>query len=133
MLNKLSWEVPDWVPVIGGSTFGFNIKPISIPRLKNGGFPDGEDGLFYANHNEMVGKFSNGRTAVANNDQIVAGIRSGVYDANQEQNNLLREQNKLLRQMLEKESGGEVNVTTITKAQNRANRRYGKTIVPVGT
>ena len=132
MLNKLSWEVPDWVPVIGGSTFGFNIKPISIPRLKNGGFPDGEDGLFYANHNEMVGKFSNGRTAVANNDQIVAGIRSGVYDANQEQNNLLREQNKLLRQMLEKESGGEVNVTTITKAQNRANRRYGKTIVPVG-
>lgn len=132
MLNKLSWKVPDWVPVIGGSTFGFNITPVSIPRLKNGGFPDGEDGLFYANHNEMVGKFSNGRTAVANNDQIVAGIRSGVYDASQEQNNLLREQNKLLRQMLEKESSGEVNVTTITKAQNRANRRYGKTIVPVG-
>ena len=133
MLNKLSWEVPDWVPGIGGSTFGFNIRPVSIPRLKDGGFPDGEDGLFYANHNELVGKFSNGRTAVANNDQIVDGIRSGVYDANQEQNNLLREQNKLLRQMLEKESGGEVNVTTITKAQNRANRRYGKTIVPVGT
>lgn len=133
MLNKLSWEVPDWVPLIGGKTFGFNIKPISIPRLKNGGFPDGEDGLFYANHNELVGKFSNGRTAVANNDQIVAGIRSGVYDASQEQNNLLREQNKLLRQILEKESGGEINITTISKAQSRANRRYGKTIVPVGT
>ena len=133
MLNKLSWEVPDWVPVIGGSTFGFNIKPISIPRLKDGGFPDGEDGLFYANHNELVGKFSNGRTAVANNDQIVDGIRSGVYDANQEQNNLLREQNKLLRQLLDKESNSEVSVTTINKAQSRANRRYGKTIVPVGT
>lgn len=133
MLNKLSWEVPDWVPLIGGSTFGFNIKPISIPRLKNGGFPDGEDGLFYANHNELVGKFSNGKTAVANNDQIVDGIRSGVYDANQEQNNLLREQNKLLRQLLEKESNAEVGVTTINKAQNKANRRYGKTLVPVGT
>lgn len=133
MLNKLSWEVPDWVPGIGGSTFGFNIKPVSIPRLKTGGFPDGEDGLFYANHNELVGKFSNGKTAVANNDQIVDGIRSGVYDANQEQNNLLREQNKLLRQLLDKDSNSEVSVTTINKAQSRANRRYGKTIVPVGT
>lgn len=44
-----------------------------------GGFP--EDGLFYANHNELVGRFSNGRTAVANNDQIVAGIQAGVYNA----------------------------------------------------
>lgn len=134
MLNKLSWEVPDWVPLIGGSTFGFNIKPISIPRLKNGGFPDGEDGLFYANHNELVGKFSNGKTAVANNDQIVEGIRSGVYDANQEQNNLLREQNKLLRQLVEKDFGsGEIGVTTITNAINKKNRRDGKTLVPVGT
>lgn len=133
MLNKLSWEVPDWVPLIGGSTFGFNIKPISIPRLKDGGFPDGEDGLFYANHNELVGQFSNGRTAVANNDQIVDGIRSGVYDANQEQNNLLREQNRLLRQLLDRDNNGEINVSTITKAQSRNNRRHGKTIVPVGT
>lgn len=133
MLNNLSFDVPDWVPGIGGSTFGFNIKPVKIPRLKDGGFPDGEDGLFFANHNELVGKFSNGKTAVANNDQIVEGIRSGVYDANQEQNNLLREQNKLLRQLLNKESGAEVNISTITKAQNRMNQRHGKTIVPVGT
>lgn len=132
MLNKLSWEVPDWVPLIGGSTFGFNIKPLNIPRLKNGGFPDGEDGLFYANHNELVGKFSNGKTAVANNDQIVDGIRSGVYDANQEQNSLLREQNKLLRQLVEKDFGGEIDVTTITNALQRKNRRDGKTVVPVG-
>ncbi len=81
MLNKLSWQVPDWVPSIGGSTFGFNIKPVSIPRLKNGGFPDGEDGLFYANHTELVGKFSNGKTAVANNAQIVDGIYRGVLQA----------------------------------------------------
>lgn len=44
-----------------------------------GGFP--EDGLFFANHGEMVGQFSNGRTAVANNDQIVAGISEGVRSA----------------------------------------------------
>lgn len=47
----------------------------------SGGFP--EDGFFYANHNELVGKFSNGRTAVANNDQIVAGIENGVSNANE--------------------------------------------------
>lgn len=44
-----------------------------------GGFP--EDGLFFANHGELVGSFSNGRTAVANNDQIVAGISEGVRSA----------------------------------------------------
>lgn len=134
MLNKLSWEVPDWVPGIGGSTFGINIRPVSIPRLKDGGFPDGEDGLFYANHNELVGKFSNGRTAVANNDQIVDGIRSGVYDANQEQNALLREQNGLLRRLLEKETTVHATVSTsdIEQGLLRKNRRNGVTTVPVG-
>lgn len=134
MLNKLSWEVPDWVPGIGGSTFGFNIRTVSIPRLKDGGFPDGEDGLFYANHNELVGKFSNGRTAVANNDQIVDGIRSGVYDANQEQNALLREQNGLLRRLLEKETTVHATVSTsdIEQGLLRKNRRNGVTTVPVG-
>lgn len=82
MLNTLHWEIPDWVPEFGGKSFGFHIKPITlerIPMYEVGGFP--EDGLFFANHNEMVGQFSNGRTAVANNDQIVAGIREGVKAA----------------------------------------------------
>lgn len=42
-LNKLSFDVPDWVPEIGGETFGFNIptiSPISIPRLATGGVVD---------------------------------------------------------------------------------------------
>lgn len=49
------------------------------PAYANGGMP--EDGLFYANHNELVGKFSNGRTAVANNGMIIEGIKAGVYEA----------------------------------------------------
>jgi phage-related protein len=44
-----------------------------------GGFP--EDGMFFANSSELVGKFTNGKTAVANNDQIVQGISSGVEQA----------------------------------------------------
>lgn len=50
----------------------------NIPQYSTGGFP--EDGFFFANHSEMVGSF-NGRTAVANNEQIVEGIRQGVYEA----------------------------------------------------
>lgn len=34
-LNALSFDVPDWVPVMGGKTFGFNLK--NIPELANGG------------------------------------------------------------------------------------------------
>ena len=43
-----------------------------------GGFP--EDGLFFANHGELVGQFSNGQTAVANNEQITDGIRRAVVE-----------------------------------------------------
>lgn len=42
-LNRLSFDVPDWVPEIGGETFGFNISTIgeiSIPRLATGGVID---------------------------------------------------------------------------------------------
>ena len=48
-------------------------------RFATGGFP--EDGFFYANHTELVGRFTNGKTAVANNEQIVDGIRYGVMEA----------------------------------------------------
>ena len=52
---------------------------IRIPRAyATGGFP--EDGLFFANHSEMVGKFSNGKTAVANNEQITQGIKQAVIE-----------------------------------------------------
>lgn len=42
-LNNLSFDVPDWVPEIGGETLGFNIptiSTISIPRLATGGVVD---------------------------------------------------------------------------------------------
>lgn len=38
-LNNLHFDIPDWVPVIGGESFGFNISKlneISIPRLATG-------------------------------------------------------------------------------------------------
>ncbi len=112
-------------PYTGGASLG-------LAAFANGGFPPIGD-LFIANEKgpEFVGNMS-GKPAVANNGQIVEGIQSGVYAANQEQNVLLREQNKLLRQIVDKESGGAIDVTTITKAMNRKNQRDGKTIVAVG-
>lgn len=38
-LNAMSFDVPDWVPLLGGKSFGFNIKEIKevkIPRLAQG-------------------------------------------------------------------------------------------------
>jgi hypothetical protein len=32
-LNKLSFDVPDWVPGIGGKRWGFNIRELSAPRI----------------------------------------------------------------------------------------------------
>ena len=33
-INNISFEVPDWVPKIGGKTFGFDLKPIDASKLK---------------------------------------------------------------------------------------------------
>lgn len=43
-MNNLSFEIPDWVPDMGGKTFGFNIptlSTVSLPRLAMGGVVDG--------------------------------------------------------------------------------------------
>lgn len=75
---------------------------ITLDKIKayaNGGFV--EDGLFMANHNELIGGFQ-GKTAVANNQQITEGIARAVRDANAENNALMREQNDILLGILQK-------------------------------
>lgn len=108
---------------LGKKIFGF----------ASGGFPDAGQ-LFIAREAgaEMVGSLG-GHTAVANNDQIVEGIREGVEAAMERQNQLLRRQNELLQALLEKEWSAEVNVSSFYQAVNRTNQRNGKTIIPVGT
>lgn len=32
-LNNLSFDVPDWVPVLGGKKFGFDLKTITAPKI----------------------------------------------------------------------------------------------------
>lgn len=122
--------VVDWVGnAIGGVVDFFK----GIFGFASGGFPDAGQ-LFIAREAgaEMVGSLG-GHTAVANNDQIVEGIREGVEAAMERQNQLLRRQNELLQALLEKEGSAEVNVSSFYQAVNRTNQRNGKTIIPVGT
>lgn len=81
--SKMTIELPK-IEIAGETVFdGKTIKFIQLPTFATGGFP--EDGLFMANHGELVGKFSNGRTVVANNQQIIDGIALGVSQANTEE------------------------------------------------
>lgn len=116
-----------------GSWIGtIQIPHFSLSYYAEGGFPDAGQ-LFIARENgaEMVGSM-NGRTAVANNDQIVEGITEGVASANARLVDLLMEQNRLLKELNEKEFSAEVDVGTISKAMDRKNRRDGTTVFPVG-
>lgn len=96
-----------------------------FPKYANGGFP--EDGLFYANHGEMVGQFSNGKTAVANNQEITAGIAQAVYQAIVEAGGIGGGD-----WTIEMVSDGMVTGQTVITAAERANRRNGKTVIAVG-
>ena len=110
--SSLKFHISDVHLFSGGGGRGF----------KNGGFP--EDGLFFANHNEMVGRFSNGRTAVANNEQITNGIAQAVYSA------MVSAQSSGGGQYINNTImvDGEVLARTVTKGQEKMNRRYSPTM-----
>ena len=75
-----------------------------LTKLASGGILPNSGQLFIAREAgpELVGTMG-GNTAVANNDQIVSGIQYGVAQANSEQNELIRQQNSILLQLLNKE------------------------------
>lgn len=73
-LNKLQFKV-------AGKSIGINIKEIPTPHFAEGGFPQqGQYFLARENGPELVGTVG-GKTAVANNTQIVQSVSDGVYNA----------------------------------------------------
>lgn len=58
--------------------FSFGASGGGVRHYATGGFP--EDGWFRASHGEMIGEFDNGQSVVANNQQIIDGIKAGVID-----------------------------------------------------
>lgn len=141
-LNTLNVDIPKWVPKIGGKSLGFNLamtSEISIPRFDNGGFPNSGE-MFLARENgitEMVGRIGN-RPAVANNDQIVVGIASGVKEA------VMEAVTEVAIAMNGGQERGDTPVVEVTvkcdsetlykttqKGKQKADRRY-QVVVPVG-
>ena len=130
---SLKFKLPKIDVTWGEKTYkGFTIKyPTGFTTYAQGGFPDvGQMFIAREAGPELVGTIG-GRTAVANNDQIVEGISEGVEWANTKQNVLLAEQNSLLRQLLDKDFGVEITANSLARTLNRKNVRDGKATVAV--
>lgn len=110
-----------WNQIFGG-------KPkFSVAYYAQGGFP--EDGWFRASRGEIMGRFDNGQSVVANNMQITEGISNAVQRGNQQlvaylqqEVNELRQQNEYLRTIASKEFG--ITEKQIGQASQRFARDY---------
>lgn len=133
MLNKFiswinsklcfSWDAIPWLGIKGGSIQLFTIPTIT-QRFEKGGFI--EDGLFTMNHGEIAGKFNNGKSVVANNEQIVAGIASGVSSANEDLISVLYTVGRQIVDAVNaKDTSVHIDTRRITTAQNQRSRAYG--------
>lgn len=130
-------KVVQWAADVIGADWGgisliqkVSFDRIPVPTYAQGGFPDSGQ-AFIARENgipEMVGTIGR-RTAVANNDQIVESISVGVADANSEQNLLLREQNSLLRALLEKDTGVYLDGKSLSESVDKHKREQGRVIM----
>lgn len=132
-------DVVKWAANVIGEDWGgvtlvqkVSFSRITVPTYAEGGFPE-QGQMFIAREAgaEMVGNIGR-RTAVANNDQIVAGIAGGVAEANEEQNMLLREQNSLLRAILEKDSGTYLDGKRLTESVEKYQRERGRVLIAGG-
>ncbi len=122
-LVKLA-SVVNKIPGVNIDFGSLSLKLPRIPTFQIGGFP--EDGLFMANHNELVGQFSNGKTAVASNEMIVAGIEeaayrgfSRAYEDNSREANLLSEILDAVREGKEISIDGRSLVSAVEERSNR--------------
>lgn len=98
--------------------------PNTATPYASGGFPDaGEVFIARESGNEMVGRIGS-RSAVANNDQIVAGIARGVREAMKGSSG-----GNWTIQIVE---DGRVTGTKIVTAAERQNRRDGKSVIKLG-
>lgn len=108
---------------------GTNIITIgSLPTFEVGGFP--EDGLFMANHSELIGRFSNGKTVVANNEQIILGIKGGVKEAVSEVlTPYLADIAKNTRETADKDFSTYIGDKEIARASERGRRAMGMPLI----
>lgn len=112
----------------------FNVRLVNLPHIRTfaeGGFPD-QGQLFIAREAgaEMVGSIGR-RAAVANNDQIVEGISSGVSNANEELiSTLFAVGQQIIQAINEKDTDVYMDKTKVSlavaKTQGQRARMYGR-------
>lgn len=130
--NNISFDIPDWIPGIGGETFGISLETVDFPEIPTfevGGFPKSAS-LFWANENgvpELVGNIGN-QTAVASGTEIT-GISTAIYDTAQEEIALLREQNNLLMELLRKDMSVNIGDREIARANRRGEQSLGYALI----
>ena len=132
-------KVVQWAADVLGKDWGgiklvneITFNRVKVPTYAEGGFPDTGQ-MFIAREAgaEMVGNIGR-RTAVVNNEQIVASVSAGVAEANSEQTSLLKEQNALLRALLEKESSVRIDGKDLTKSVEKYQRERGRVLITGG-
>lgn len=83
-----------------------NIGRLTVPSFETGGYVPKSYSMFMAGENgipEIMGTVG-GKSAVAGGVEIT-GIKDAIYSTSQQEVQLMREQNSLLRALLEKETG----------------------------
>lgn len=87
-MNNLSFDIPDWVPLLGGKTFGFNIstlKEVKIPKLATGTVVPANFGEFTAilgdnkREAEVVSPLSTMKQAIKEAVAEMGGFGGGDY------------------------------------------------------
>lgn len=74
-LNSISFTLPEWIPEVGGKQFGFNLSPISIPRLAQGAvIPPNREFL------AMLGDQKSGVNIETPLETMVAAFRQALAD-----------------------------------------------------
>ena len=116
-LSGLSSKIGGLLNGISGS-LSFN-----VPAFATGGFP--EDGLFYANHSELIGSF-NGRTAVANNNQITDGIAQAVSQSLVPILNDIADSNRVVAN---KDFSVDIDSREIARANSSGQSKLGKSLI----
>lgn len=121
-LNKISFDVPDWVPLIGGKKFGFNIPEakfgrVSIPRLAQGAVIPPNQEFMAVLGDQKHG--TNIEAPLSTIQEAVAAVMADYEAANLAGHEATVE---MLREILAAVLGIEIGDSTIGQAANRYNR-----------
>lgn len=121
-----AFKLPSFSFGAGGSRGSGSANSLNVSARAGGGFPTtGEMFIAREAGPEMVGRIGR-KSAVANNDQIVSGIASGVSEANDALISVVYSvAQQVIQAINDKEMNTYIDTRKITTAQNQRSRAYG--------